>query len=59
MKTIQEKSYISRISLKDGLYFVINTLNNWETVSVAFPSKSFKTEKWAERYAQKFLQFSL
>ena len=59
MKTVQEKSYISKISLQDGLYFVINTLNNWETVSRVFPSKTFKTEKGAERYAKRFLEFSL
>lgn len=60
MKTIKKyKNWMkqARIAENNWTYTIFCFMNNWETASLIFNWKSFKTLKWAEKAINKFFNF--
>ena len=60
MKTIKKyKIWMkqARIAENNWTYTIFCFMNNWETASILFNWKSFKTLHWAEKAINKFFNF--
>lgn len=55
VKILKNKKRAVTIMLQDGIYRIICSMNNWETISNRGCGKSWKTLKWVESFWNKFL----
>ena len=54
LKKYKNWTKTARIAEKKWTYTIFCFMNNWETASILFNWKSFKTLKWAEKAINKF-----